>query len=74
MTPDRQLPPPPPPKGFTIPEGFQIPEGFGIAHIGPDRQPALIPFYMMPSAQAIFESERAKKKPEIQQASPMVRI
>ena len=59
---------------FNLPEGFHIPPGWAAGTIGPENQPYLVPYQLLPALEQMFDVKRAKEMPEVANASAKVTI
>lgn len=59
-------------KQRAIPHDFQIPDGFAVGECGPDRIPAVVPFFLMPTLDHMLRVQAAHQHPAVQNASAMV--
>ena len=53
---------------------LEIPEGFALARVGPQKTPILVPTYMMPTPQQLFDIKLGKKTARLDKGSPLVCI
>ena len=53
---------------------LEIPEVFALARVGPQKTPILVPTYMMPTPQQLFDFKLSKKTARLYNGSPLVFI